>query len=188
MKKLVLGTAVLLAMFSTANAAEYVIDGTGAGMHTSVNFRASHLGISSLWGRFNDITGHFTYDPANIAASSIMVDIDPASIDTNLEARDEHLKTSDYLDVEKFPAAGFVSTAIADKGDGKFAVTGNFTLHGITKEITFNAARTGEGDSPFGDYRAGFEGEVVLDLADYGINLTPKSELSLWLAIEGVRQ
>ena len=188
MKKLVLGTAVLLAMCGNANAAEYVIDGTGGGMHTSVNFRASHLGISSLWGRFNDIKGHFTYDPANVAASSIMVDINPASIDTNLEARDEHLKTSDYLDVQKFPSVSFVSTAIADKGDGKFAVTGNFTLHGVTKEITFNAVRTGEGETLFGDYRAGFEGEVVLDLADYGIKLAPKSELSLWLAIEGVRQ
>ena len=188
MKKIVLGAAVLLARFSTANAAEYVIDGTGAGMHSSVNFRASHVGISALWGRFNDITGHFTYDPANVAASSIMVDIDPASLDTNHEARDTHLKTSDYLDVEKFPTAGFVSTAIADKGDGKFTVTGNFTLHGVTREITFNAVRTGEGETPFGDYRAGFEGEVVLDLADYGINVAPISELSLWLAIEGIRQ
>jgi polyisoprenoid-binding protein YceI len=188
MKKLVLGTAVLLAMVGTANAAEYVIDGTGGGMHTSVNFRASHLGISSLWGRFNDITGHFSYDPANVAASTIMVDIDPASLDTNHEARDTHLKTSDYLDVEKFPTAGFTSTAIADKGDGKFNVTGNFTLHGVSKEISFNAVRTGEGDSPFGDYRAGFEGELVIDLADYGINVAPKSELSLWFAIEGVRQ
>jgi polyisoprenoid-binding protein YceI len=188
MKKSVLGAALLLAILGTANAAEYVIDGTGAGMHTSVNFRASHLGISSLWGRFNDITGHFTYDPANVAASSIMVDIDPASLDTNHEARDTHLKTSDYLDVEKYPDAGFVSTAITDQGDGKFGVTGNFTLHGVTKEISFDAVQTGAGESPFGDYRAGFESELVIDLADYGINVAPKSELSLWLAIEGVRQ
>src|SRR5688572_2882039 len=188
MNKLILGAAILLATFGTANAAEYVIDGTGAGMHSSVNFRASHIGISALWGRFNDVTGHFTYDPANVAASSIVVDINPASLDTNHEARDTHLKTSDYLDVEKFPAAGFVSTAITDKGDGKFGVTGNFTLHGVTKEISFDAVRTGEGDSPFGDYRAGFEGQLVIDLKDYGINVAPKSELSLWLAIEGIRQ
>jgi polyisoprenoid-binding protein YceI len=184
----ILGAAILLATFGTANAAEYIIDGTGAGMHSSVNFRASHIGISALWGRFNDLTGHFTYDPANVAASSIMVDIDPASLDTNHEARDTHLKTSDYLDVEKFPTAGFVSTSITDKGDGKFGVTGNFTLHGVTKEISFDAVRTGEGESPFGDYRAGFEGQLVIDLADYGINVAPKSELSLWLAIEGIRQ
>ncbi len=188
MKKLLLGAVISMAMFGTANAAEYVIDGSGAGMHTAVNFRASHMGISSLWGRFNDITGHFTYDPANIAASSITVDIDPASLDTNHEARDTHLKSSDYLDVEKFPSAGFVSTAVTDKGDGKVAVTGDFTLHGVTKEITFDAIRTGEGESPFGDYRAGFEGEAVIDAADFGIKIAPKSELSLFFAFEGVRQ
>jgi polyisoprenoid-binding protein YceI len=188
MKKLVLGAVILLAMSSVANAAEYVIDGSGAGMHSSVNFRASHVGISSLWGRFNDITGTFTYDPANIGASSITVEIDPASLDTNHEARDTHLKSSDYMDVAKFPKAGFVSSAIADKGDGKLEVTGDFTLHGVTKQITFPAVRTGEGETPFGDYRVGFEGEAVIDLADYGIKVAPKSELSLVLAIEGIRQ
>ena len=188
MKKLVLGAAVLLALLSTANAAEYTIDGTGAGMHTSVNFRASHIGISALWGRFNDITGHFSYDPANVGAANITVNIDPASLDTNHEARDTHLQTSDFLDVAKFPTAGFVSTKIADKGDGKFAVTGNFTLHGVTREITFDAVRTGEGESPFGDYRAGFEAEFVLDAADYGIKIAPKSEISFHLAIEGIRK
>ena len=187
MKKIA-GSLLLLAMFNNANAAEYVIDGTGAGMHTSVNFRASHIGISSLWGRFNDITGHFSYDPANIAASSIVVDIDPASIDTNLDARDTHLRTSDYMDVEKFPEAGFVSTAIMDMGEGKMHVTGNFTLHGVTKAITFEALRTGEGESPFGDYRAGFQGEATLDLRDYGITVVPSSQLTLWFAIEGIRQ
>lgn len=188
MKKLVLGTAVLLAMMGSVNAAEYVIDGTGGGMHSSVNFRASHLGISSLWGRFDGVTGHFSFDASNIAASKIMVDINPASINTNLEARDTHLKTGDYLDVEKFPTAGFVSTAVADMGAGKIQVTGTFTLHGVSKEISFVAVSTGAGDSPFGDYRAGFEGEIVINVADYGINLLPKPELSLWLAIEGIRQ
>ncbi|MES2624190.1 MAG: YceI family protein [Pseudomonadota bacterium] len=188
MNKLILGAVLSLAIFSTANAAEFVIDGTGAGMHTSVNFKASHMGISSLWGRFNDIKGHFNYDPANIGASTIAVEINPASLDTNHKDRDTHLKSADYLDVTKFPEAGFVSTAIVDKGDGKMGVTGDFTLRGVTKEITFDVVRTGEGDSPFGDYRAGFEGEAVIDAADYGLSITPKSQLNLWFAIEGVRQ
>lgn len=188
MKKIILGAAILLATFGTANAAEYVIDGTGAGMHSSVHFRALHAGISALWGRFNDVTGHFTYDPANVAASSIMVDIDPASLDTNHAERDKHLTSADYMDVAKFPTAGFVSTAITDKGNGKFGVTGNFTLHGVTKEITFDAVRTGEGETQFGDYRVGFEGELVIDVTDYGIKVAPKPELRLLLAIEGIRQ
>lgn len=178
--------AVLLALAGSSTfAADYVIDGSGAGMHTSVNFRASHIGISALWGRFNDISGKFSYDPANIGASSITVDIDPASLDTNHEARDTHLKSADYLDVAKFPEAGFVSTMIHDLGNGKVHVTGNFTLHGVTKEIAFEAMRTGEGETPFGDYRVGFEAETTLNLPDYGVNA---GELKLILAIEGIRQ
>jgi polyisoprenoid-binding protein YceI len=179
-------TAALLALAAgNSFAADYVIDGTGAGMHSSVNFIASHVGISDLWGRFNDISGTFTYDPANIAASTITVDIDPASLDTNHEARDTHLKSADYLDAAKFPEAGFVSTMIHDLGDGKVHVTGNFTLHGVTKEIAFEATKTGEGETPFGDYRVGWEAETTLNLPDYGVNA---GELTLHLAIEGVRQ
>lgn len=170
---------------TTVQAADYVIDGSGAGMHSSVTFKASHIGISSLYGRFNDISGSFSYDPANVAASKISVDIDPASLDTNHEARDTHLKSADYMDVAKFPEAGFVSTQVHDLGDGKVHVFGNFTLHGVTKEINFEAVRTGQGETPFGDYRVGFEGEAKLNLPDYGINA---GELTVILAIEGIRQ
>lgn len=185
------GICVILAAVLAANcssAAEYVIDGSGAGMHTSVNFRASHMGISSLWGRFNEISGHFSYDAKNIEAAVITVAINPASIDTNLTARNDHLRTSDYLDVAKFPEAGFTSTSIKDLGMGKLQVTGNFTLHGVSKQISFEAERTGEGETPFGDYRVGFQAETTLDVADYGIALAPDSKITLWLALEGIRQ
>ncbi len=183
--KMQAAAVILAALAGSAHAANYVIDGTGGGMHSSVTFRASHIGISSLYGRFNDISGTFTYDPANIGASTITVNIDPASLDTNLEARDTHLKSADYVDVAKFPKAGFVSTQVHDLGNGKVHVFGNFTLHGVTKEINFEAVRTGEGETPFGDYRVGFEAETTLNLPDYGINA---GEIKLILAIEGVRQ
>ena len=189
MKKQALAVALLAlaagTLSGTAQAADYVIDGTGGGMHSSVNFRASHVGISSLWGRFNDVSGTFTYDAANIGASTITVDIDPASLDTNHEARNTHLKTSDYMDVEKFPEAGFASTMVHDLGEGKLHIYGNLTLHGVTKEINFEAVRTGEGETPFGDYRVGFEAETTLDLTEYGINA---GTLTLFLALEGIRQ
>jgi polyisoprenoid-binding protein YceI len=172
-----------------ALAAEYTIDGSGAGMHASVNFHASHLGLSQLWGRFNDISGSFTYDPANIGATTINVRIDPASIDTNHGERDTHLRSADYLDVAKFPEAGFVSTAVHDKGNGLFHVHGNFTLHGTTKAIDFEAKRTGEGQSPWGDYRVGFDAEAKINAADFGIgNMGTNTMITLFLAIEGVRQ
>jgi len=177
--------SAMLALSASAHAANYMIDGTGGGMHSSVTFRASHIGISSLWGRFNVISGSFTYDPANVGASTITVNIDPASLDTNLEARDTHLKSADYVDVAKYPEAGFVSTQVHDLGGGKVHVFGNFTLHGVTKEINFEAMKTGEGETPFGDHRVGFEAETTLNLPDYGINA---GELRLILAIEGIRQ
>ena len=107
MKKIAFLAVLFTASLSTAFADDYVIDGTGAGMHSSITFKASHMGISSLWGRFNNITGTMSYDADNIAASTIAVNIDPASIDTNHEARDTHLRTSDYLNVEAQPSASF---------------------------------------------------------------------------------
>lgn len=187
MKKLIVA-GLFLGLAGIASAAQYRIDGSNAGMHTSVNFRAMHMGISALWGRFNDISGTFTYDANNVAASSITVNIDPASIDTNHEARDTHLRTADYLDVEKFPEAGFVSTQIMDMGEGRMHVMGNFTLHGVTRPIDFVVVRTGEGETPFGDYRVGFEGEMTLDVSEFGIGLAPVPVITLMLAIEGIRQ
>lgn len=186
-KKLV-GIAAVAALGNVVQAAEYLIDGTGGGMHSSISFRASHVGISSLWGRFDTVTGKFSYDPAKVDASRISVKIDPASINTNLEARDTHLKTADYLDVAKYPDAGFESTHIMDAGNGKLHVMGNFTLHGVTKEISFEAAKTGEGETPFGDYRVGFEAETTINVQEYGVNLLPNGQLRLILAIEGIRQ
>jgi len=182
---LVFSTILLTTPIFSAHAAEYVIDGTNAGMHAAINFKASHIGISNLWGRFNEFSGSFTYDADNIEASKIEVTINPASVDTNHEARDEHLKSSDFMNVETFPDASFVSTAFKDLGHGRVEITGDFNLHGVTREIVFEAVRTGEGETPFGDYRVGFASELTLDMADFGINV---GELALVLAIEGVRQ
>lgn len=185
MKRIALLALVSALPVTAVQADEYVIDASGAGMHSSIHFKASHVGISSLWGRFNELTGRFTYDADDISASSIEVSINPASIDTNHEARDTHLSTSDYLHVDNFPTATFTSTSVEDLGNGRVRVNGTFTLHGVTRDLSFEAVRTGEGETPFGDYRVGFEGELVLNTGDYGINAGP---VELVLAIEGIRQ
>lgn len=185
MKKLTLLFFLLSVPMVSVLADDYVIDGSGAGMHSSISFKASHVGISSLWGRFNTLSGSFSYDADDINASRIEVSIDPASIDTNHGARDDHLRTSDYLSVETHSTAHFVSSSVEDLGNGTVRVNGAFTLHGVTKDISFEAVRTGEGETPFGDYRVGFEGELVLNTNDFGINAGP---IELILAIEGIRQ
>lgn len=193
MKKLLLTSALSAAMFMTANdasAADYVIDTKGA--HAFVNFKIKHLGYSWLHGRFNTFDGQFNYDPKNPNASQISVNIDTASLDSNHAERDKHLRGGDFLNVSKYPQASFKSTAIKFDQDGEEAtVTGEFTLHGITKTISFEIDKIGEGKDPWGGYRVGFEGETSLKLADYGIDydLGPAStHVDIGLFIEGIRQ
>ncbi|KPH92511.1 hypothetical protein AMS57_03025 [Pseudoalteromonas undina] len=193
MKKLLLTSALSAAMFMTAthaSAADYVIDTKGA--HAFVNFKIKHLGYSWLHGRFNTFDGQFNYDPKNPNASQISVNIDTASLDSNHAERDKHLRGGDFLNVSKYPQASFKSTAIKFDQDGEEAtVTGDFTLHGITKTISFEIDKIGEGKDPWGGYRVGFEGETSLKLADYGIDydLGPAStHVDIGLFIEGIRQ
>lgn len=191
MKKLLLSAAVAATMFATnTQAADYVIDTQGA--HAFVNFKIKHLGYSWLHGRFNTFDGSFSYDSANPNASKIMVNIDTKSIDSNHAERDKHLRGGDFLNVDKFPKATFKSTSIKFDEDGDEAdVTGEFTLHGVTKTITFEIDKIGEGKDPWGGYRVGFEGETSLKLADFGIdyNLGPAStHVDIGLYIEGVRK
>ncbi|NWL16492.1 YceI family protein [Pseudoalteromonas sp. Scap03] len=193
MKKLLLTSALSAAMFMTAthaSAADYVIDTKGA--HAFVNFKIKHLGYSWLHGRFNTFDGQFNYDAKNPNASQISVNIDTASLDSNHAERDKHLRGGDFLNVSKYPQASFKSTAIKFDQDGEEAtVTGEFTLHGITKAISFEIDKIGEGKDPWGGYRVGFEGETSLKLADYGIDydLGPAStHVDIGLFIEGIRQ
>ncbi|CAM4337950.1 YceI family protein [Pseudoalteromonas ostreae] len=192
MKKILLSAAVAATLFgaNTAHAADYVIDTQGA--HAFVNFKIKHLGYSWLHGRFNTFEGSFSYDSANPNASQIMVNIDTKSIDSNHAERDKHLRGGDFLNVDKFPKATFKSTSIKfDENGDEADVTGEFTLHGVTKTITFEIDKIGEGKDPWGGYRVGFEGETSLKLADYGIdyNLGPASTyVDIGLYIEGVRK
>ncbi|MFP3423584.1 YceI family protein [Pseudoalteromonas sp. SIMBA_162] len=192
MNKLLLNTAVSAALVlsaSAVNAAEYVIDTKGA--HAFVNFKIKHLGYSWLHGRFNTFDGEFSYDAEKPNASQIMVNIDTTSLDSNHAERDKHLRGKDFLNVDKYPTATFKSTNITFNNDDSGKVTGDFTLHGVTKSITFEIDKIGEGQDPWGGYRVGFEGETSLKLSDYGINynLGPAStHVDIGLFIEGIRK
>lgn len=192
MKKRLLSAAIsgAIMLFTTAaSAAEYVIDTQGA--HAFVTFKIKHLGYSWLHGRFNTFDGSFRYDTKAQTGSNILVNIDTASLDSNHAERDKHLRGKDFLNVSKYPSASFKSTNVKFTDDDTATVTGDFTLHGVTKSVTFEMNKVGEGQDPWGGYRAGFEGETSLKLADYGIdyNLGPAStHVDIGLSIEGVRQ
>jgi polyisoprenoid-binding protein YceI len=173
----------------SAMAADYVIDTKDA--HASITFKVSHLGFSWIIGRFDKFSGTFSYDEKNPDASKVNVDIDTTSIDTNLALRDKHLRAADLLDTEMFPTAKFESTAVKSTDGNKATITGNLTLHGVTKVITIDAEHVGGGKDPWGGYRDGFTGTTKITLADYGIlrNLGPATkDVELILNIEGVRK
>ena len=172
-----------------AQAADYVIDTKGA--HASINFKVKHLGFSWLTGRFDSFSGTFSYDEANPAASKVAVEIDTASVNSNHGERDKHLKSSDFLEVGKFPKATFVSKAITVGADGRAKIAGDFTLRGVTKEIVIDAERIGGGKDPWGGFREGFTGTTTIALSDYGINfdLGPAAKtIELTLHVEGLKK
>ena len=174
---------------STLMAADYVIDTKGA--HASIKFRIQHLGYSWLYGRFNDFDGKFSYDEAAPEKASVEVNIKTASVDSNHAERDKHLRSDDFLNVDKYPEAKFVSTGYSPGKVGKGTVKGNLTLHGITKPLEIDVQFIGAGKDPWGGYRSGFEGTTKFSRTDFGImkNLGPKSnDVEMTLSVEGIRQ
>ncbi len=184
---LALGTAMLSAGHAMAD--DYAIDKTG--QHAFIDFKISHLGYSYIYGTFKDWDGSFSFDAKNPEASKINVTLKTTSVDTNHAERDKHIRTADFLDVSKFPEAKFVSTSVKSTGEGKADVTGDLTLHGVTKPVVIKATFLGEGKDPWGGYRAGFEGTTTIKLKDFDIqkDLGPKSqELELQISFEGVKK
>ena len=188
MKKLFVSALAIAALGTSfvADAAKYKIDIKGA--HAFINFKASHLGYSWLTGRFNEFDGEFDFDSNKVNDSKIVVNINPASIDSNHAERDKHLRSDDFLSVDKFPKSKFVSTKITDLGNDKLKVEGDFTLHGVTKPIVIDAVKIGEGKDPWGGYRAGFSGTTTINVADYDFKSAWVGDVQLELHIEGIRQ
>ncbi|BAP42804.1 YceI family protein [Pseudomonas sp. 21LCFQ02] len=183
---LALGTALFTA--GQAMAADYKIDKEG--QHAFVNFKISHLGYSYIYGTFKDFDGEFSFDAAKPEASKISVDLKTASLFTNHAERDKHILSKDFLDAGKYPEAKFVSTSVKSTGEKTADVTGDLTLHGVTKPIVIKATFNGEGKDPWGGYRAGFNGTSTLNLNDFGIKGPgPSSQtLDLDITVEGVQK
>lgn len=190
LKKSLAALTLGVALFAgQALAADYAIDKPG--QHAFINFKISHLGYSWLYGTFKDFDGSFSFDAANPEASKVNVTINTASLDSNHAERDKHLRSADFLNVDKHPQASFVSTAVKSTGEGTADITGDLTLNGVTKPVVIQARLLGEGQDPWGGYRAGFEGSTRIALKDFGItkDLGPASqEVELILSVEGIRQ
>ena len=172
-----------------AMAADYKIDKEG--QHAFVNFKISHLGYSWLYGTFKDFDGTFSFDAAKPEESKVQVELQTTSVDSNHAERDKHLRSADFLNVAKHPTATFASTGVKSTGEGTADISGNLTLNGVTKPVVIADKFIGEGQDPWGGYRAGFEGSTKLKLKDFAIekDLGPaSSEVELIISVEGVRQ
>ncbi len=184
--KSMIGTVVAAAvlLFGQAHAANYVIDKKG--QHAFVNFKVSHLGYSYIIGRFNDFDGKYSYDADNPEASKVSVTINAKSLDTNHAERDKHLRSDDFINVSKNPTITFDSTSYQRGTDGD-KLMGNLSLNGVTREVAIDVRKIGEGKDPWGGYRSGFHGTVVLNATDWGL---PNwvGDIEVELNIEGIRQ
>jgi polyisoprenoid-binding protein YceI len=176
----------LIAVGPTVRAAEtYTLDAA----HSSMTFMIQHLGISFVHGRFNDFAGSFTIDKETPAKSSFEMTIKADSIDTNQKQRDTHLRSADFFDVKKFPEMTFKSTKV-EAIDMGYKVTGDFTLHGVTKSISFDL-KGGKTIEVKGQQRTGFATAFILRRSDFGVGPAPDAignDVNIFIGFEGTKK
>jgi len=166
MKKIIfLSLVACFSMVQLGFAKDYEIDAT----HSNVGFMAKHL-ISKVNGEFKDYNGTISFDPKKPDQTKVNAKVKAASINTNVEKRDAHLKSEEFFGVEKFPELTFVSTKVTPNGSKKYKMVGDLTMHGVTKPVTFEVEYLGEMDDPWGGHRAGFTATTQVNRKDFGMN------------------
>ncbi len=193
MKKMVIAilasTSLMIGTVQYAVAADsYVLDKD----HTNVIFFVNHLGFSNMEGEFDDVKGSFVFNKEDVSESSVKVTIQLASVDTDVEALDEHLRGPDFFDTAQFPTAVFESTKIEKTGEKTGTITGNLTMHGVTKPVTLDVTFNREGENPnIKKYVAGFSASATLTRSEFGIKAYVPyvgDEITLRIEAEGLRQ
>jgi polyisoprenoid-binding protein YceI len=137
--------------------------------HSSVQFHVRHLMVSKVHGRFHKWSGTLEIDPADLTRSHIEVAVDAASIDTQEPKRDDHLRSPDFFDVASFPQLTFKSTAIEQRAPGDYAVTGDLTIHGITRSVKLSVEGGETVKDPWGGIRTGFSAKTTISRKDFGL-------------------
>jgi polyisoprenoid-binding protein YceI len=144
--------------------------------HSRLGFVARHAMVTKVRGGFNDFEGTTTIDGSDPSKSTVSVTAKVASIDTRNEQRDGHLRTNDFLDAEIYPTITFTSTSIVHDGGNDFQVTGDLTVHGVTKSVTIPLEFQGSAVDPYGNNRIGFEGSTTILRSEYGISFNAALE------------
>jgi polyisoprenoid-binding protein YceI len=160
-------------------------------VHCSVLFKVRHLNIVDFYGRFDDVSGTVTLDPTNAAADSLNVEIKSDSLDTHNQKRDQVSKGPDLLNVKQFPTITFKSTKVENAGADTYNVTGNLTFRGVTKPVTLQFKKTGEGKGMKDEIRAGGETQFTIKRGDFGMTYLPEligEDVTLIISLEGIKK
>ncbi len=160
--------------------------------HSSAQFSVRHLGVSTVRGAFTKVSGTVKYDTSDVTKSSIQTTIDATSVDTRVDMRDNDLRSPNYLDVKKYPTITFQSKKVEAFGAGKLKVTGDLTIHGVTKEVVLDV----DGPSapikdPWGNQRMGASATTKINRMDFGVAGAPGmvgDDISITLDLEMTKQ
>ena len=187
MKPFTLVVVLISAFVLSTNAADtFKLDP----VHTFVLFSVQHLGIANTYGRFNDISGTVIFDKDNPSKSSVELSVPVESLDTHNSIRERSLKSPDFFDAKQFPTMTFKSTKVEGSGD-MLKVSGDLTIHGVTKPLTVDFKKGGEGKGVFGEMRGGGETRFTIRRSDFGMNFEQGEvgdEVTIILSLEGIKR
>lgn len=166
--------------------------------HSNVGFKVKHMMVSNVKGSFEKHTGVIELDDKDITKSKVQVSIDTASINTNVQKRDDHLRSADFFDVAKYPTMTFVSKKVAKAGKDKLKVTGDLTLHGVTRQVVLDVeGPTKESKDPWGNIRKGVTATTKIYRKDFGLvwnaaletgGVAVGEEVTITLDIEAIKK
>ncbi|CAM3202702.1 YceI family protein [Corallococcus sp. ZKHCc1 1396] len=137
--------------------------------HTGIHFSVRHMVVAKVRGSFQKFSGTLTLDEQDPTASSVSVSIEAASIHSGVEQRDNHLRSPDFFDVEKFPAITFQSTKVEQASGGGLRVTGRLSIRDVTREVVLEAEQLGVAKDPWGNTKAAFEAKTSIQRSDFGL-------------------
>lgn len=155
--------------------------------HTSVEFKAKHMMVTTVKGRFTQVTGTIVGDIDDPTLAEVDVEIDAGSIDTRNDQRDAHLRSADFLEVEKYPTITFKSTRVERKDEDSYKAIGNLTIHGVTREVEIDVDVNGVGKTPFGTEVVGLEGKTQINRKDFGLTWNVGLEAGGWLVGDEIK-
>ncbi len=159
--------------------------------HSSILFSIKHFGAGHVYGRFNNPTGKLSFDEKNPEKSSVVIEVKASDIDTANQKRDDHLKSAEFFNIEKFPVISFKSNSVKKQSRQEYQIKGDLTFLGKTRTITVQAQHIGFGKDPWGGYRTGFESKFTIKRSDFGMDFMQGplgDDVQLIISIEAVKK